>query len=89
MQREWNRSQMHSRPEEEHSTKEIEHRFTSMEEFAKESIADRVELRKIADHHANKLTTHEKAILGILIVLGVLLQEKYPKLAAILLKGQI
>jgi hypothetical protein len=89
MQREWNRSQPPLRPEDSHSTKEIEHRFTLMEDFAKESIADRVELRKIADHHANKLTTHEKAILGILIVLGVLLQEKYPKLAAILLKGQI
>ena len=91
MQRDWNDWQppSPSRPENGHSTKEIEHRFTSIEEFARESLADRLKLRQIAERHADKLTTHEKAILGILIVLGVLLQEKYPKLAALLLKGAV
>ena len=87
MQRDWNTWLPHSRPEAEHSTKEIEHRFTAIEEFAKESKADRADLHLIAERHGEKLSTHERAILCIVIALAVLLQEKFPKLANLLLKG--
>jgi hypothetical protein len=50
---------------------------------------DREELHEIVERHEKKLTTHEKAILGILIGMATLLQDKFPKLAALLLKGTI
>jgi hypothetical protein len=75
------------RAENEHSTKEIEHRFTAIEEFAKESKEDRNDLYEIVETHTEKLATHEKAILAILIGMATLLQDKFPKLASALLKG--
>jgi hypothetical protein len=77
------------RNEDEHSTKEIEHRFTDLEAFSETSRLDRDELHEIVKRHENKLTTHEKAILGLLIGMATLLQDKFPKLAALLIKGQI
>jgi hypothetical protein len=89
MQRDWRDWQPPLRPENEHSTKEIEHRFTSIEAFAEESKADRADLHQIVERHGQKLSTHEKAILGLLIGMATLLQDKFPKLAALILKGQI
>lgn len=86
MQRDWTGWPPHSRPENEHSTKEIEHRFTGLEAFAERAEADQSELRETLQIHSDKLSTHEKAILAILIALGAVLQDKFPKLAA-LLKG--
>ena len=91
MRKDWNDWQppLPSRPENGHSTKEIEHRFTEVEAFNKRASLDRNELRKIVERHEKKLTTHEKAILGILIGMATLLQDKFPKIAALLLKSTI
>ncbi len=84
MQRDWTGWPPPLRPENEHSTKEIEHRFTDLEAFAVESKADRSDLHEIVERHGEKLSTHEKAILALLIAMATLLQDKFPKLAAIL-----
>jgi hypothetical protein len=89
MQKDWIGWHPNSRHEDEHSTKEIEHRFTDLEAFSETSRLDRDELHEIVERHEKKLTTHEKAILGLLIGMATLLQDKFPKLAALLLKGQI
>ncbi len=87
MPNDWSYSPQPSRSENGHSTKEIEHRFTAIEEFAKESKEDRSELHEIVAHHTAKLSTHEKAILAICIAIATLLQDKLPSLAKLLLKG--
>ena len=89
MQRDWHTWQPHLRNEDEHSTKEIEHRFTGLEASSEQSKAKIFDLHEIAERHSQKLSTHEKAILGLLIGMATLLQDKFPKLAALLLKGQI
>jgi ribosomal protein S12 methylthiotransferase accessory factor YcaO len=89
MQRDWNTWPLPSRHEDEHSTKEIEHRFTGLEASSEQSKAEISGLHEIAERHGQKLSTHEKAILGLLIGMATLLQDKFPKLAAMLLKGQI
>ena len=78
-----------SRLDAEHSTKEIEHRFTDLEASTRTSDQDRVELHEIVERHSEKLTLHEKAILGLMIGMATLLQDKFPKVAALLLKGHI
>lgn len=88
MQNDWNSWPQPSRPENGHSTKEIEHRFTDLEAFSKASSADRHDLHEMVDRHEEKLSLHEKAILAILIALGAVLQDKFPKLAG-LIKGLI
>lgn len=75
-----------SRQDNGHSTREIEHRFTVMEESSQASKVDRADLRRITTDHAEKLTLHERVLLGLLIALATLLQDKFPKIAA-LLKG--
>jgi hypothetical protein len=78
MRREWNKSQPHSRDEGEHTTREIEHRFTDLEAFTKSSAADRTELHEIVEKHGEKLTLHERVLLGLLMGLATLLQDKFP-----------
>ena len=80
MQREWNSWPQPSRPENGHSTKEIEHRFTDLEAFAGESKADREDLHEIVEKHTDKLTLHERVLLGLLMGLATLLQDKFPVL---------
>lgn len=63
-----------------HSTKEIEHRFTDLEAFTKSSSADRSELHEIVEKHGEKLTLHERVLLGLLMGLATLLQDKFPVL---------
>jgi hypothetical protein len=89
MTRDWNIWPPPSRHENGHSTKEIEHRFTAIEEFSKQSQVDRDHLNQIVERHAAKLSTHERAILAICIALGVVLQDKFPALAKLLLKSAI
>lgn len=88
MQQEWNSWPPHwpDRPENGHSTKELEHRLTDLEASRLESREDRAELFQIAEAHREKLTFHEKVLLAILMGLAAALQDKFPKLAA-LLKG--
>ena len=72
-----------------HST-EVEHRLTVVETLqaerreANEVLQDAVEARLTA--HDRRLNLHEKAILGLGALLQVLMQDKYPALAA-LIKG--
>ena len=84
MQRNWHESPPSSRPENGHTVKEVEHRFTDLEAGLKESTADRMDLHEIVTAHAEKLQLHEKAILGLFIALSALLQEQFPRLAALL-----
>jgi hypothetical protein len=86
MQREWNYSSQNYRPENGHSTKELEHRLTDLEASREESRADRKDLFEISEQHREKLSLHERLLLGILIALAAALQDKFPKIAA-LLKG--
>lgn len=62
---------------EEHSSKELEHRLTRLE-VSSDDTAQQV------DSHADRLNLHERAILGILGALYILLQDKFPKVAALL-----
>jgi hypothetical protein len=70
----------------EHSTKELEHRLTRLEDAKAMHGEHSEELFQIVERHSDKLTLHEKAILGILGALSILLQDKFPKIAA-LIKG--
>ena len=56
---------------------EVEHRLTR-QEWELEHHQERLE------EHAKKLSLHEKAILGILGLLQIVLQDKYPAIAAII-----
>lgn len=71
-----------------HSTRELEHRLTQLEDEKEASREQREELYEIAEEHRNKLTLHEKAILMIVGSLSILLQDKLPGLAS-LVKGLI
>lgn len=71
-----------------HSTRELEHRLTDLEAAKLASLSEREELYQIADRHHEKLTLHEKALLLILGCLSILLQDKFPAIAA-LLKGAL
>lgn len=73
-----------SLPEEGHSIKEVEHRFTDLEAFTKESRHDRAELHEIVQYHGEKLQTHERAILALVIAFSALMQEQFPRIAALL-----
>ena len=89
MRKDWNIWPPQSRLNAEHSTKEIEHRFTDLEAHSRTSTENQEELHEIVERHTEKLTMHEKAILGLMIGMATLLQDKFPKLAALILKGQI
>lgn len=65
-----------------HSTKEIEHRFTDLEATSEESRDDRKEIRATLSKHAEKLTTHERILLGLLIAFATLVQDRLPYVAA-------
>lgn len=80
MRNDWNTSPPPSRPENGHSTKEIEHRFTGLEAYAEESRSDRDDLHDLVDRHTEKLTLHERVLLGVLMGLATLLQDKFPVL---------
>lgn len=77
----WNFSPLRS-PHESggHTTKEIEHRFTDLEAFTRASSEDREELHEIVERHGEKLTLHERILLGLLMGLATLLQDKFPVL---------
>ena len=79
MHNEWSRSQTHF--EDEHSTKETEHRFTSLESFADQSKADHSNLHLIVTKHSEKLTFHERVLIAVCIALGTVLQDKFPAMA--------
>lgn len=70
------------RPDDGHSTKELEHRFTSLEVQAEQSEEDHTDLRRIVSKHSDRLTTHERVLLGLLIGLATLLQDRLPYVAA-------
>ena len=70
----------HSSPppiEDHHSIKEVEHRFTVLE-------TDRQELHETVEAHSEKLLTHERAIIALVIGLSALFQEQFPRAAALL-----
>lgn len=69
---------------EHHSTKEIEHRFTALEEFSEESTSDREDIHKTLGKHSEKLTFHERVLLGLAITVGTILQDKFPAVAGAL-----
>jgi hypothetical protein len=70
----------------EHSTRELEHRLTRLEDAKAMHGEHSEELFQIVERHSDKLTLHEKAILAILGVLSILLQDRFPAVAA-LIKG--
>ena len=76
----WKQSQGPSRSDNGHSTKEIEHRFTDLEAFTESSTEDSSELHRIVERHSEKLTLHERVLLGVLMGLATLLQDKFPVL---------
>jgi hypothetical protein len=81
MHRDWNRSPPPYNPDH-HSTKEIEHRFTSLEEFSEESKEDRSDIHRTLSKHSEKLTFHERVLLGLAITVGAILQDKFPAVAS-------
>ncbi len=76
----WQQSPGPSRSDNGHSTKEIEHRFTDLEASTEVSREDRQDLHEIVDRHSEKLTLHERVLLGLLMGLATLLQDKFPVL---------
>ena len=76
----WRKLQPHWRAEGKHTTREIEHRFTDLEAFTETSSSDREELHQIVEKHTEKLTLHERVLLGLLMALATLLQDKFPVL---------
>jgi hypothetical protein len=64
-----------------HSTREIEHRFTELEIKHQASREDRDELFSIAEKHTDKLTLHERILLGLLIAFATLVQDRLPYVA--------
>ena len=71
---------------------ELEKRLTTVEVIQQERLASNVERWDRAEKRLfaveTRMSLHEKAILAIAGVLQVVLQDKYPKLAA-LMKGLI
>ncbi|WP_296201740.1 hypothetical protein [uncultured Hyphomicrobium sp.] len=61
----------------EHSTKELENRLTTLEVNSEDH-------GETIDHHSERLTLHERAILAILGTLYILLQDKFPAIADLL-----
>jgi hypothetical protein len=84
MLNDWNFWPPRSPHENGHSTKEIEHRFTDLEAFTRASSGDREHLHEIVEKHAEKLTLHERVLLGILMAIATLLQDKFPVLVHML-----
>jgi len=80
----WKQSQGPSRSENGHSTKEIEHRFTDLEAFTESSTEDSSELHQIVEKHSDRLSLHERILLGLLMGVATLLQDKFPVIAAAL-----
>ena len=71
---------MHTRSQESQTpshSNEVEHRLTRREWEAEDHEDRLTEVEK-------KLSLHEKAILGILGLMQIVLQDKYPALAAII-----
>lgn len=73
------RTTSHGLPTQSHSI-ETEHRLTKLE--VRQESHDQIEERLEAI--SKRMALHEKAILGILGLLQVVLQDKYPALAAII-----
>jgi hypothetical protein len=61
----------------EHSTKELENRLTTLEVNSEDH-------GETIDQHSERLTLHERAILGILGTLYILAQDKFPAIADLL-----
>ena len=82
----WPWSQPASLP---HST-EVEHRLTVVETIQEERLKTNErrhsDITELFERHDRRLNLHEKAILGLGALLQVLMQDKYPALAA-LIKG--
>lgn len=71
-------------PSPQHSPIDLEHRLTSLEAIA-EHHGDLHEGHESSDRALEKrISLHEKAILGILGLLNIVLQDKYPALAKII-----
>lgn len=66
-----------------HST-EIEHRLTVVETVLDHETEARETQDAKLQSQDRRLNLHEKAILGIIAVLQILMQERYPKLAELL-----
>lgn len=82
MTRNWNEWQPFSgRPDNGHSTKEVEHRFTDLEAGQDRHRDEQHGLEMIVKGHGEKLQVHERAILFLTIAFSALLQEQFPKLA--------
>lgn len=67
----------HWPPSPSHSTQEIEHRLTVLEETSDDHDSRH-------EGHKAKLALHERAILGILGLLFILAQDKMPAIAAVI-----
>jgi hypothetical protein len=61
----------------EHSTKELENRLTTLEVNSEDH-------GETIDDHSERLTLHERAIIGILGALYIMAQDKFPVIADLL-----
>jgi hypothetical protein len=53
-----------------------------LEASTETSDHDREDLHQIVQKHSEKLTFHERVLLGLAITIGTLLQDKFPVLAS-------
>ena len=67
-----------------HDPIELEHRLTTLHGDVKSLEEENDEHRERHDKLSRRMSLLEKAIVGILMVLQVLLQDKWPVLAALL-----
>ena len=63
---------------------QTEHRLTHLEVVSNHHSEAHEEHYETTDQHRDKLNFHERIILVILGILSILLQEKFPSLAAFL-----
>jgi hypothetical protein len=79
--RQWQPSQPHWPPP---SDRETEHRLTELEVTTRHHEGHHEEHFQIGDAHRERLNFHERCLLILAGTVSILLQDKWPKLAAIL-----
>jgi hypothetical protein len=73
----------HWRPAE-HSTKEIEHRLTVLEQTTDDHEESHQEHFEEIDRHSDRLNLHERAILALAGGLYILMQDRFPAIAKLI-----
>lgn len=66
------------------SSREAEHRFTMLESKVAHLDDHRMESKEASARHSDRLSRAERAILVLAILVYILLQDQFPKLATVL-----